>query len=45
MTTSKTISSLTSKKTYYVRVRAYTKIGSKYYYSKWSTAAKKVTVK
>ena len=35
-TTSKQISSLKSKKTYYVRVRTYKKVGTKKYYSDWS---------
>lgn len=39
-----TIKKLKSKKTYYVRVRAYYKIGGKTYYGKWSTV-KKVKVK
>ncbi len=45
-TTSKTnytIKSLTSKKTYYVRVRSYKTIGSKKFYSAWSTAKSKKT--
>ncbi|MBQ7740885.1 MAG: fibronectin type III domain-containing protein [Eubacterium sp.] len=33
----KTVKKLKSKKKYYVRVRAYTKIGSKNYYSDWSS--------
>ena len=41
---SKTISSLTRGKVYYVRVRSYKKVGSKKYYSVWSKV-KKVTVK
>lgn len=41
---SKTISSLTKGKVYYVRVRSYKKVGSKKYYSAWSQV-KKVTVK
>ena len=35
-TTSYTIKSLKAKKTYYVRVRTYKKVGSKTYYSDWS---------
>jgi Leucine-rich repeat (LRR) protein len=42
-TVSKTISKLTKGKTYYVRIRAYKKVGSKTYYSAWS-ASKKVKV-
>lgn len=34
--TTKTISKLTKKKTYYVRVRAYTKVSGKKYYGAWS---------
>jgi hypothetical protein len=40
---SKTLSKLTKGKTYYVRIRAYKKAGSKTYYSAWS-ALKKVKV-
>ena len=38
--TSKKISKLNSKKTYYVQLRTYKKIGSSYYYSNWSKAKK-----
>lgn len=41
---SKTISKLASKKTYYVRIRSYKKVSGKTYYSAWSKA-KKVRVK
>ncbi len=41
--TSKTIKSLKAKKTYYVRVRTYKKVGSKVYYSAWSSAKKAKT--
>ena len=34
----KTISKLSAKKTYYVRVRTYTKVGTTKYYGAWSTA-------
>ena len=40
---SKTIAKLTKGKVYYVRVRAFKKVGSKKYYSAWS-AAKKVKI-
>ena len=43
-TTSATISRLSAKKRYYVRIRTYKKVGSKVYYSAWS-AAKYVTTK
>jgi hypothetical protein len=43
-TTSKTITSLTSKKKYYVRVRTYKTVDGKKYYSSWSSA-KNATVK
>lgn len=43
-TLSKKITKLKAKKTYYVQVRTYKKVGSKYYYSSWS-AKKKVTTK
>ena len=43
-TGSKTISGLTSGKTYYVRVRTYKKLDGKNYYSAWS-AMKSVKVK
>ena len=43
-TTSLTIKSLKAKKTYYVRVRAYQKVGKKTYYGKWS-AVKSAKVK
>jgi len=36
-TTSKKISKLSSRKTYYVRIRTYKKVGSTKYYSGWST--------
>ncbi len=36
-TTKYTLKSLSAKKTYYVRVRTYKKVGSKTYYSGWST--------
>lgn len=42
--TNKTISKLKAKKKYYVRIRAYKKIGSAKYYSSWSKA-KTVTTK
>ncbi len=42
--TSKTVKSLTAKKKYYVRVRAYKLVGKTYVYSSWS-AAKNVTTK
>lgn len=35
-TTSKTVTKLSSKKTYYVKVRTYKKVGSTTYYSDWS---------
>ncbi len=41
--TSKTIKSLKAKKTYYVRVRTYKKVGTKVYYSDWSAAKKAKT--
>ena len=37
--TSATLKSLTSKKKYYIRIRAYVKAGSKTLYGKWSTVA------
>ena len=37
MTTKYTLKSLSAKKTYYVRVRTYKKVGSTTYYSGWST--------
>lgn len=43
-TTSKTVSNLSAKKKYYVRVRVYKKSGKKTVYSKWSKT-KKVTTK
>lgn len=43
-TVSKTISSLTAKKRYYVRIRTYKTVGGKNYYSVWS-AVKNVTTK
>jgi hypothetical protein len=39
-TVSKNITKLSAKKTYYVRIRTYKKIGKTYYYSKWSAASK-----
>jgi hypothetical protein len=36
-TTKLTVKSLSAKKTYYVRVRTYKKVGSKTYYSAWSS--------
>ena len=36
-TTKYTLKSLSAKKTYYVRVRTYKKVGSTTYYSGWST--------
>ncbi len=42
-TTSKTISSLKSKKTYYVRVRAYKTVSGKKVYTNWSTTKKAKT--
>lgn len=38
-----TLKNLKSKKTYYVRIRAFKKIGSKKYYSKWSEVLSKKT--
>lgn len=38
--TSLKISKLKAKKTYYVQLRTYKKIGSSYYYSGWSNAKK-----
>lgn len=43
-TTSKTVSNLKKKGTYYVRIRSYKKVNGKIYYSGWS-GAKKVKVK
>ena len=43
-TTSKTVKSLKTGKTYYVRVRAYKAVGKQTYYSAWS-GAKSVKVK
>jgi len=37
-TTSKTITNLTSKKTYYVRIRTYRTVNGKKYYSAWSAS-------
>ncbi len=42
-TTKVTLSGLSAKKTYYVRVRTYKKVGSTVYYSGWSTAKSKKT--
>lgn len=42
--TSTTIKNLSSKKTYFIRIRAYKKIDGKVYYSQWSTI-KKVKIK
>ena len=39
-TTSKTITNLTQKKTYYVRIRAYKKIDGRSYYGAWSKVLK-----
>ena len=39
-TVSKTISKLKSKKTYYVRIRAYKLVNNKKYACKWTTAKK-----
>lgn len=44
-TTSTTIKKLKGKKKYYVRVRTYTKVSGKYYYSGWSSAKSKTTKK
>ncbi len=41
--TSSTISKLTAKKTYYVRVRTYKTLGKTKYYSAWSTVVSKKT--
>jgi septal ring-binding cell division protein DamX len=41
---SKVFGSLTKGKKYYVRMRTYKKVGSKYYYSTWS-ATKTVVIK
>ena len=41
--TSVKISKLKAKKTYYVRIRTYKKIGKVTYYSKWSKSLKKKT--
>lgn len=41
--TSLTVKKLKSKKNYYIRVRAYKKVGSKKYYSKWSSVNRKKT--
>lgn len=41
--TSVTVKTLKAKKTYYVRVRAYKKVGSKTYYSAWSAVKTKKT--
>lgn len=43
-TVSKSVSKLTKKKKYYIRVRTYKKVGSTYFYSAWS-GAKNVTTK
>lgn len=42
-TTSKTIKSLSAKKTYYVRVRTYKTVNGKKYYSGWSSVKSKKT--
>ncbi len=42
--TSVKLKSLKSKRTYYVKIRAYQKVGKTYVYSKW-TKVKKVRVK
>lgn len=39
-TLSKTATKLKAKKTYYVRVRAYYKVGGKTFYGNWSTVRK-----
>lgn len=44
-TAAKTIKRLKAKKTYYVRVRAYTRVGTKKYYSKWSAVKQVKTQK
>ena len=44
-TTSKTIKSLTSKKTYYVRIRTYKTVNGTKYYSAWKAYSKGVKVK
>lgn len=41
--TSVTVKKLKSKKDYYIRVRAYKKVGGKKYYSKWSSVNRKKT--
>ena len=42
-TTSWVIGKLKAKKTYYVRIRAWKKVGGKKYYSEWSKVLKKKT--
>ena len=42
--TTKTVTKLKKKKTYYAKVRAYKMVNGKTYYSKWSTV-KKVKVR
>ncbi len=44
-TTNKVVKKLKAKKTYYVRVRSYIKVGSKKYYSDWSDIQKVKTKK
>lgn len=44
-TKTKTIKKLKAKKTYYVRIRCFKKVGSKNYYSAWSKAKKIKTAK
>ncbi len=44
-TTSKTLSKLKGKKTYYIRVRTYKTVGKTKYYSAWSSAVSKKTKK
>ncbi len=39
------ITKLKAKKAYYVKIRTYKKIGKTYFYSKWSKAIKKTTLK
>ncbi len=42
-TTSKSISKLTAKKKYYLRIRTYKKVGSKTFYSAWSSKKSVIT--